>query len=119
MCVSEAGFQVLLKVPQEAQVTICRAHWCARGRPSALQALRAGSRAGFEFCFALEPEPLFGSLQHRILSSYLFLCLPAGLAPPAWCVSTSIRVSGAPPRVCGSQILVTVPLLFPSWAVST
>ena len=58
---------------------------------------------------APEPEPRFGSLRHRVLSSLLFLCLPARLAPPAWCISTSDRVSGAPPRVCGSQILVTNP----------
>ena len=32
-CVSEAGFQVLLTVPQEAQVAVCGAHWCSRGRP--------------------------------------------------------------------------------------
>lgn len=118
-CVSEAGFQVLLTVPQEAQVTACGAHWCSGGRPSAFQAPQAGSRAGFAFCFALGPEPLFGSLRHRVLNSFLFLCLAARLAPPAWCISTSSRVSGAPPRVCGSQILVTNPLLFPSWAVST
>ena len=75
------------QVPQEAQVTICRAHWCPRGRPSALQALERA--AGLvSHCFALEPEPLFRSLRHRILSSYSFLGLPAGLAAPACCVST-------------------------------
>lgn len=84
------------QVPQEAQVTICRAHWCPRGRPSALQALERA--AGLvSHCFALEPEPLFRSLRHRILSSYSFLGLSAGLAAPACCVSTPIRVSGAPP----------------------
>lgn len=108
-CVSEAGFQVLLTVPQEAQVAVCGAHWRSGGRPAALQAPQAGSRAGFALCFAPEPEPRFGSLRHRVLSSLLFLCLPARLAPPAWCISTSDRVSGAPPRVCGSQILVTNP----------
>lgn len=92
-------------------MTICPAHWCPRGRPSALQALRAGSRPGFAlFCSGAGTSVSFPPTPHL---EFLLVPLPASRAGRSCLLRFHLH------QGLRSSRLVAVPLSSPSWAVST